>query len=242
MLGIIGGNGVAATNRLLTLIENKLVRSGAYRDCHHPEMIVWQATQAPSRSLYLEGRGKSFLPDYLEIGKKLKECGCDTLCMCCNTAHFFIKDLEDGIGLPFIDIIKETIGAIQCDIVQEKRIKVGIMCSDGCASHKLYDKYVDSKYIEIIYPDKLHQSIVTQGICSAKSENRYLDINDPQSPYFCFNKVASYLMNMCDVIVGGCTDINAVFYPGNRFGISKYIDSLDVLADVVVERFMSETK
>lgn len=56
MIGIIGGNGVAATNRLAELLEEKFVKDGAYRDAHHPEMIIWQATQAPSRSMYLEGR------------------------------------------------------------------------------------------------------------------------------------------------------------------------------------------
>ena len=87
-------------------------------------MIVWQATQAPSRSLYLEGRGESFLPDYLSIGKKLKDCGCDTLCMCCNTAHFFIDELEECIKLPFINIIKETINAACVDFI--KHVRIGI--------------------------------------------------------------------------------------------------------------------
>ena len=87
MLGVIGGNGVAATNRLCQLIEEKRTRSGAYRDDHHPEMIIWQATHAPSRSMYLEGRGPSFIEDYVNIGKSLKQLGCSELCMCCNTAH-----------------------------------------------------------------------------------------------------------------------------------------------------------
>ena len=64
MLGVIGGNGVAATNRLCQLIEQKMTEVGAFRDVHHPEMIIWQATQAPSRSMYLEGRGESFIPDF----------------------------------------------------------------------------------------------------------------------------------------------------------------------------------
>lgn len=113
MVGIIGGNGVAATNKLLELIEEKVTRNGAFRDCHHPEMLVWQATQAPSRSMYLEGRGESFLDDYIRIGKHLKECGCDTLCMCCNTAHYFIEELQQSIGLPFINILSEVSKSIK---------------------------------------------------------------------------------------------------------------------------------
>ena len=40
MIGIIGGNGVAATNRLCQLIEERCTRKGAFRDGHHPEMLI----------------------------------------------------------------------------------------------------------------------------------------------------------------------------------------------------------
>ena len=124
MLGIIGGNGVAATNRLLALIEEKITKAGAYRDCHHPEMIIWQATQAPSRSMYLEGRGPSFIEDYVNIGRKLKDCGCTELCMCCNTAHYAVDELSEKIGLPFINIMDEV-----AKVVNEKGCKrVLVMC------------------------------------------------------------------------------------------------------------------
>lgn len=113
MIGVIGGNGVAATNKLCQLIEEKCTQNGAFRDCHHPEMIIWQATQAPSRSMYLEGRGESFLDDYIRIGKHLKVCGCDTLCMCCNTAHYFIDELKDSIGIEIINILEEVAKAIK---------------------------------------------------------------------------------------------------------------------------------
>lgn len=72
IIGVIGGNGVAATNKLQELIEIKLTEEGAYRDAHHPEMIIWQATQAPSRSMYLENKGESFIPSYINVAKKLQ--------------------------------------------------------------------------------------------------------------------------------------------------------------------------
>ena len=40
MIGIIGGAGVAATNKLNELIEIDLTSKGAFRDCHHPEIIT----------------------------------------------------------------------------------------------------------------------------------------------------------------------------------------------------------
>ena len=76
IVGIIGGAGVAATNKLQELIEVELTRQGAFRDCHHPEMIIYQATQVPSRSMYLEGKGESFIPGYVQIAKKIKKLWC----------------------------------------------------------------------------------------------------------------------------------------------------------------------
>ena len=75
MIGIIGGNGVAATNKLCELVEELYTLDGAFRDAHHPEILVWQATQAPSRSMYFEGRGESFIDDYVRIGCAMKNCG-----------------------------------------------------------------------------------------------------------------------------------------------------------------------
>lgn len=58
MIGIIGGNGVAATNKLNELLEIEFTKNGAFRDCHHPQIITYQATKVPSRSMFLEDEEK----------------------------------------------------------------------------------------------------------------------------------------------------------------------------------------
>lgn len=68
MIGIIGGNGVAATNKLLQLIEEKITKNGAFRDCHHPEMIAWQATQAPLVVCIWKDEVSRFLMTIFESG------------------------------------------------------------------------------------------------------------------------------------------------------------------------------
>lgn len=234
MLGVIGGNGVAATNRLLMLVEEKLTLSGAYRDCHHPEMIVWQATQAPSRSMYLEGRGPSWIEDYVEIGKKLKACGCTELCMCCNTAHYAVDLLEQRIGLPFINLLSEvvkTVKGLDCK-------KIGMMCTDGLRKEGIYEKYFSqiAPDAEILYPSEEGQQLVTKGICNAKNANRYLNLLDKENPSFCFSTVCLELEEMgVDCIVAGCTDISNSFTPTNHKKWS-YVDSLIVLADRIVTK------
>ena len=234
MIGVIGGNGVSATNKLCQLIEEKCTRNGAFRDCHHPEMIVWQATQVPSRSMYLEGRGESFLDDYFRIGKHLKACGCDTLCMCCNTAHYFIDELKDCIGIEFINILEEVAKAIK----QIGGGKIGIMCSDGLRKVGIYEieiKRLNPNAI-VIYPTEELQAIVTKGICNAKNTKRFLPITDEDNPHYCFDKVCKWFEEQgCDTIVAGCTDIRNVFFRDSQFKLN-YIDSLEVLSDAIIAK------
>ena len=99
-IGVIGGNGVGATNRLVHLIERKRIAAGAFRDQHHPELVVFYKTQSPSRSMYLEGRGPSFIEGYIEDAKELKRLGCGAGCICCNTAHYAIDRIQDEMESP----------------------------------------------------------------------------------------------------------------------------------------------
>ena len=234
MIGVIGGNGVAATNKLCQLIEEKVTRNGAFRDAHHPEMIIWQATQAPSRSMYLEGKGPSWIEDYINIGKKLKDCGCTKLCMCCNTAHYAINELQDVIQIPFINLLYEV--ALCCYKNGAKR--VGMMCSDGLRKVSLYDKEflkVDSG-MSLVYPDDSFQKLVTLGICNAKNSIRFEDFEAKNDhPYNCFLKVCNHLIEekKVDCIVAGCTDIRNVFSLHDHR--ARYVDSLEVLANAIIE-------
>lgn len=236
MLGVIGGNGVAATNRLCQLIEEKRTQSGAFRDDHHPEMIIWQATHAPSRSMYLEGRGPSFIEDYVKIGQQLKNLGCTNLCMCCNTAHYAVDELSEKIGLPFINIMDEV-----AKVVNERGCKkVLVMCTAGLRKYHLYERSF-SKYApdaEVLYPTDDIQEWVTKGICNAKNTYRFADkTKELEHPYNWFMKVCDYYRNQgeIDCIIGGCTDISNVFLP--NYTDVVYIDSLDVLADYINRNF-----
>lgn len=235
MIGVIGGNGVAATNKLCQLVEEKLTRNGAFRDAHHPEMLVVQATQVPSRSMYLEGRGPSFIDDYVDIGLKMKSFGCNMLCMCCNTAHFAIEEMEAKIGLPFINIIDEVAKVCNENGYEE----VGVMCSDGCLKTKLYDKSF-AKYApktKISYPDAEHQALVTLGICNAKNTKRYLPVDNKDNPANLFdNVVKNFKLGGVKVIVSGCTDIHSVYYP--KDAMNCYVDSLEVLANKIVDLYL----
>lgn len=210
-IGIIGGAGVAATNKLNELIEVELTKKGAFRDCHHPEMIIWQATQAPSRSMYLEGKGESFIGDYIQIAKQLKNCGCEKIYMCCNTAHYAIDEISQNAGIKITNLIELV--ALE---VKSKNIKtVGLMASDGCLKGKVYENYFHKicPDVKIIYPNKENQKKVTQGICNIKNIHRFDDESSPLRPKNLFNNVSLYLKSKgAEIVIAGCTGIRVYYF------------------------------
>lgn len=227
MIGIIGGAGVAATNKLLTLIEEQFVSDGAFRDCHHPEMLVWQATKAPSRSMYLEGRGESFIDDYVQIARKLRDCGATMLCMNCNTAHYAIEEISARSGMSFINLIEE----VAHEIKRRQLKKVGLVASDGCLIGKVYETWVQKccPWVELIYPDAEFQKLSTLGICNTKNHHRLGAEESPERPRTIFSRVHQHLLDKgAETVVMGCTDI------GVDYCNEMCIDSLRVLADAII--------
>lgn len=234
LVGIIGGAGVAATNKLLEIIETTLTQNGAFRDCHHPEMVVYQATQAPSRSMFLEGKGKNFFDDYVEIGLKLKSIQATKLCMCCNTAHYSIFELEKAIGLPFINLIDSVI-----EKAAAKNCKnAALIASDGCLLGQVYEKSRARLQADInfIYPDKAMQQMVTKGICNIKNTKRFQP-NDEENPVRIFSDIDKFFADKgIDTIIWGCTDIGVVSFPTT----CNSINSLYVLAEKIIEEYKNE--
>lgn len=229
IIGVIGGNGVAATNKLCELIEIELTQTNAFRDAHHPEMIIWQATKAPSRSLYLEGKGESFIPDYINIAKALKKCGATMLCMCCNTAHYAIDEISQKADISFINLIEGVAQKIKTMNIK----KAGLMASDGCCKYKIYDKYFQQicPDVKLIYPDNPHQKLVTKGICNIKNKHRFDEQNVEERPKNIFKNVSEHLKTKgAEIVISGCTDIRVDYYNPSD------IDSLEVLKDLILRK------
>ena len=226
MIGVIGGNGVAATNRLCDMIERKVTAAGAFRDAHHPEMIVWQATSVPSRSMFLEGRGPDWRPDYIRIAKSLKALGCDIGCMCCNTAHYAIDDVVRESGLAFINLLEEVAAAAKSKGLR----KVVMFCSDGARKFDIYGKVFRRicPDVELVYPSEENQSEVTKIICAVKTKDRFT--KEPAA------RLVALANGETAPVILGCTDLRVALPPDEALHGNIAIDSLECLADAIVAK------
>jgi aspartate racemase len=228
MIGVIGGNGVAATNKLCELIETAKVAGGALQDAHHPEMLIWQATLVPSRSMYLEGKGESFIDHYIDIAKKLKNCGATKICMCCNAAHYALDEISGKADISMIDLIDEVV----FEVKSRSPRKIALLASAGTIKAELYQKKFSrhAPEIEIIYPDVIIQELVTEGIRNVKNMNRFRPKSDTNNPNNIFNRLYKFFFKLgADIVVMGCTDIGVV-YPEQE----NTVDSLHALSRAIL--------
>lgn len=226
-IGVIGGNGVAATNRLCDMIERKVTQGGAFRDAHHPEMIVWQATSVPSRSMFLEGRGPDWRPDYIRIARQLKSLGCDRGCMCCNTAHYAISDVEEGSGLKFINLLEEVAMVVKASGFS----KVEMFCSDGARRFDIYGTVFKRicPEVELVYPSESDQALVTKVICGVKTKERFAF--EPA------NLLRALVAKSDAPVVLGCTDLRVAFSQEDILPEKVVVDSLECLANSIVKLY-----
>lgn len=228
-IGVIGGNGVAATNRLCEMVERKITAAGAFRDAHHPEMVVWQATSAPSRSMFLEGRGPDWRPDYIRIARQLKSIGCDIGCMCCNTAHYAVGEIESASGISFINLLDEVAKRVRTSGLG----KVEMWVSDGARKFDIYRRAFEvcAPGVEMVYPSEERQAEVTKAICAVKTKARFGNVEADGHP----KKIIRRLLRGAAVpVVLGCTDLRVAYCAGEAMDDGIALDSLECLADAIV--------
>lgn len=228
-IGIIGGAGVAASAELVSRIEQKVTALGAFRDSQHPELLLYQATHSPSRSMYIEGRGESFVPSYIEAALKLKYAGASFVAMCCNTAHYARREIEDAAGIAIIDLIAESLRTAKQSSPNVKRI--GVLCSDGTRLCGIYERSSQENHMDvtIVYPDSAFQEKVTRGICNIKKGfHRSRPETDNERPAVLYAEASRNLIEKdIDAIILGCTEI-PLDYVNQQ---TPCIDTIQVLAE-----------
>lgn len=238
MLGIIGGAGVAATNLLQTRLEQSFTQAGAFRDAHHPEILIFQATQVPSRSLYLEGRGPSFVPEYQRIARKLEAAGASLIAMCCNTAHAAHADIASAVGVPVLHLIDEMVRRVASSPAQT----IGLMASQGCVLSGVYQERFSALCPDkvLVLLDPQQQGLVTRGIVNVKNACRFAPTDSSERPANLFGEVIAQLRHQgCDGVILGCTDIAVDLDVELDYGVALF-DSLTILADALVFELMKQ--
>ena len=164
IIGIVGGVGPEASNKFCEfLIKYKNSKS----DQDHLVFLHYCNPKIPDRTEFILGKGDDPRPEIIKTCKVLQDAGSSFLVIPCNTAHVFLKDIQNYIDIPIIDMTKVLVKKILEDYPYIR--KVGILATTGSIKSGLYQEYFNSVGIEtVLLSDKDQEKLVMDAVYGDK--------------------------------------------------------------------------
>jgi len=220
VVGIIGGMGPEATVELMRRVT---LRTRAADDADHVHLLVESNPKIPSRIAHLlEGAGDDPLPEILRIARNLQGAGAQALAMPCNTAHHYAEQIQAAVSIPLLHMVKLTVARIAA---VSPAARVGLLASSAVLRVGVYAREFAEQGLEGVLPrrqDELMALIrgVKRGESGAPAAQRLAEIG-------------AELAGQCEFSLIACSELSLISADlANR---TRVLDSLDVLADAVVE-------
>ncbi len=220
-LGIIGGLGPMATAYLLQLI---IEMTDAKTDQEHLDVIVFDRPQVPDRTAHILDPSKpSPLPSMEKTAQTLERLGAGVLCAPCVTSHYFYRELQGSVSVPFLNMVREA----AAELKRAGKKRTGILATTGTVSTGLFQNAFADQGLEAVVPDEEGQALVMSIIYDEIKAGKPAD---PEK----FRKVSQKLHAAgCDSIVLGCTELSLIKKSASLD--RGYLDALEVLAKRCVQ-------
>jgi aspartate racemase len=226
-IGILGGMGPEATNRLCALIT---ASTPVARDQDHIPVITYNNPQIPDRVGAVYGESESPVPEMIRTARVLEQAGADLIVIPCNLAHFYLADLQAAVGVPVLDMVEETV-RFTVENYPHCR-KVGIIASTPTIQCGIYGKAFLRHGRVMISPNEGEQEAKVMRAIYAPDG---IKCGHKTGPGALLMEVGhSLVAEGAEVIIAGCTEVSLVMKPsGPPFVV---IDPMEVVAQVAVKR------
>lgn len=221
LLGIIGGLGPMSSAYFYELITEHTL---ADCDQDHIDIILSSRATTPDRTDFILGRSdRSPLPAMVADAKSLEAYGASAIVIPCNTAHYFIEEVRNSVGVPVPSIITETVLHIKkCGFK-----KAAILATEGTVKSQSYQNEFDKHGMEYMIPDECGQAKLMDIIYEQVKKG---GIPSPDALY----EVTEPLFAAgCDCAILGCTELSLI--GRSMAGDERFVDSLTVLASCAIK-------
>jgi len=223
IIGILGGLGPEATVDLFY----KIVKlTPVEKDQDHFRIIIDNNPKIPDRTDAIMGNGKDPLPELIATAQNLEKAGANFIIMPCNTAHYFISEIQQSIKIPILNMIKETAHHVKSIFPSIKN--VGLLATKGTYKTGLYNSFFKEKNIKILIPSPLEQDKIMDIIYKIKSsiltkemKNQMRVISEEQ------------IKKGAQAIIACCTEIPLILKDGDIK--APVIDPTTILAKRAIE-------
>ncbi len=223
IIGILGGMGPEATADLYMRI---IRATPVEKDQDHYRVIIDSNAKIPDRTPAVMGMGPSPLPLMLETGRNLQRAGADFIIMPCNTAHHYHSQLQEGLEVPVLHMIR-----LSAEHTKKRHPgvdKAGLLATDGTLASRLYQRCYVDQGIEIVAPAEETQRDVMDAIY------RHIKRGDLETGGKLLHGAAHRLMDAgAQAVICGCTEVSLVLHDGDL--TVPVVDPLQVLAEEAVE-------
>lgn len=228
-VGVVGGMGPAAT---VEFLKKLISLTPAKCDQEHLHLIIDHNPTIPDRTRAILGQGESPLSELIASCQKLEKMGVDFLVIPCNTACYFLSQVEKHLKIPIINLVEEVSRTIKKSFPEIKRI--GLLATTGTIQSCLYQKALTAAGIEVVVPEKAQQKKIMEAIYQIKSGKKLRLARKT------IREIANRLLKRKNVslLVAGCTEIPLVLKKSDVQGI--LVDSLEVLAEATVRLALGE--
>lgn len=213
VIGVLGGYGPYATNDFYKLILNAV---NAKKDWDYPHVIIDSNPKIPSRARAYLFNEESPIPYMLEGIERLKNAGADFFLCPCNTAHYFLRQVEQ-LPLPFLDMVTITLDKISNDKVK----KIGILGSEVTVLTNLYKDNLIKNNIEVENVNRLED---VRFIIEAAKQNKNL----VEAKNLMLSLISDFKIKGAEAVIYACTEL-PIILPTEESPLKVY-DSSSILA------------
>lgn len=224
IIGILGGMGPEAT---IDLFYKIIKFTPAEKDQEHLRIIIDNNSKIPDRTAAILGKEEDPLPALQETAQNLEKAGADFIIIPCNTAHYYISQIQESVNIPILNMIEETAKETQKKTPSIK--KVGLLASIGIYKTEIYHQYFKKFNIEVISPEEKDKEEVMKVIYAVKAGDLSEGIKKN------ILKIAQKLIDKgSEAIIAGCTEIPLVLKEGDV--PVPIIDPTQILAKTAVQK------
>jgi len=225
IVGILGGMGPEAT---IDLMQRILAATPAQDDQDHLRLLVDNNPQVPSRiAALIEENGPSPLPVLIDMAQGLEAQGAQLLAMPCNTAHHYHADVAAAVSIPFLNIMELCADTLHRADPGIRR--VGLLASSALRKTELYEPWLQSRHMDVVYPDQQRQDALMALIRAVKAGRA------EEQGSAAFSAAADALHDAgAQVLLIACTELSVI--SDTLSAKLPVLDAADILARAVVDR------
>lgn len=154
----------------------------------------------------------------------------DFIIMPCNTAHYFVEEIQKAVSIPLVSMIEAT-----AEHIEKLGLKrVGLLATTGTIVTGIYQKALGRRGIKTIVPSEEDQEKVMKGIYEGVKAGS-LELGRGL-----LLEVVEKLERESEGIIAGCTEVSVALKQENLS--VPLIDPMDVIAEKAVKLALGESK